>query len=226
MTPFFLLALAMSGAVLWLLLRPLLKTPPTTDMNNDLNPLREQIRQLDALRDSGTLDAEAHALARARVERQLVDQVLQQTPPAPARAAARPVARWPPAWRWACSPSWAPGTPGSAARAAPGRRPPTVAALPTETAPHPMAPGDMRAMVDTLATRLAQNPDDADGWVMLARSYAVLGEHAQARAGVPPGAGGASGRRRCCWPTWPTRWRSATAAASRVSRCSWCSAHW
>lgn len=183
MTPFVLLALAMSGAVLWLLLRPLLKNPPTTDMNHDLNPLREQIRQLDALRDSGTLDAEAHALARARVERQLVDHVLQQTPPATVRATRGPrplkaslagglvvgvLAFVGAGYAWV-------GSPDSA-----GAAPPAMAALPTETAPHPMAPGDMRAMVDTLATRLAQNPDDADGWVMLARSYAVLGEHTQA----------------------------------------------
>src|SRR5882757_579538 len=31
------------------------------------------------------------------------------------------------------------------------------------------------AMVDKLATRLKDRPDDAEGWTMLARSYAVLG---------------------------------------------------
>jgi len=40
---------------------------------------------------------------------------------------------------------------------------------------------DIRAMVDGLAARLAQSPDDLDGWVMLVRAYAVLGEAAAAR---------------------------------------------
>ncbi len=181
--PFVLLALAMCSAVTWLLLRPLLSSPTTPDMTHDLNPLREQIRQLDALRDCGALDADAHALARAKAERQLLDQVLQQLPPAVPQAARSP-------WALKSRLGWGlaigvlalvgagyvwVGSPGST-----GATPPAVAAAPTDTAPHPMAPGDMRAMVDSLATRLAQNPDDVDGWVMLARSYAVLGEHTQA----------------------------------------------
>jgi cytochrome c-type biogenesis protein CcmH len=36
------------------------------------------------------------------------------------------------------------------------------------------------SMVDQLAERLKTRPDDADGWQMLARSYAALGKHAQA----------------------------------------------
>lgn len=46
---------------------------------------------------------------------------------------------------------------------------------------------DIRAMVDGLAARLAENPDDLAGWRMLARSWRVLGdlpkaEEAEARA--------------------------------------------
>ena len=37
-----------------------------------------------------------------------------------------------------------------------------------------------RAMVERLATRLASNPRDADGWVRLIRSYIVLGEPSRA----------------------------------------------
>ena len=39
---------------------------------------------------------------------------------------------------------------------------------------------DIRAMVDGLATRLEDNPDDLAGWRMLARSWRVLGETAKA----------------------------------------------
>ena len=36
------------------------------------------------------------------------------------------------------------------------------------------------AMIERLATRLKDNPNDAAGWGMLARSYGVLGRHAEA----------------------------------------------
>jgi cytochrome c-type biogenesis protein CcmH len=35
-------------------------------------------------------------------------------------------------------------------------------------------------MVDQLAARMQQNPNDAEGWTMLARSYAVLGRYVEA----------------------------------------------
>jgi cytochrome c-type biogenesis protein CcmH len=54
----------------------------------------------------------------------------------------------------------------------------------------------MKAAIEKLASRLKDHPEDLDGWLMLARSYAVLGrpaeasdafEHAQARAMQNPG---------------------------------------
>ncbi|WP_029010338.1 c-type cytochrome biogenesis protein CcmI [Azospirillum halopraeferens] len=45
------------------------------------------------------------------------------------------------------------------------------------------APADdpaIRAMVDSLANRLRDDPSDAEGWQRLARSYSVLGEHDKA----------------------------------------------
>ncbi len=40
---------------------------------------------------------------------------------------------------------------------------------------------DIGAMVERLAARLQDDPDDLDGWMMLARSYTVLGETEKAR---------------------------------------------
>lgn len=43
-----------------------------------------------------------------------------------------------------------------------------------------VTPDQIEAMVGKLAERLKQNPDDANGWVMLARSYKSLGRFAEA----------------------------------------------
>ena len=54
-------------------------------------------------------------------------------------------------------------------------------------APNAGSPGqgpDVRAMVDGLAARLTEEPDDLEGWTMLIRAYAVLGEIENARAAL------------------------------------------
>ena len=43
-----------------------------------------------------------------------------------------------------------------------------------------MSPEQIEAMVAKLAARMEANPDDEQGWVMLARSYKVLGRPADA----------------------------------------------
>jgi cytochrome c-type biogenesis protein CcmH len=51
----------------------------------------------------------------------------------------------------------------------------------------------IRGMVERLAARLEQNPNDKEGWTRLARAYDVLGETTKAEAAraraaqVPPG---------------------------------------
>ncbi|MCC6716256.1 MAG: c-type cytochrome biogenesis protein CcmI [Acetobacteraceae bacterium] len=61
---------------------------------------------------------------------------------------------------------------------------------PPAAAPSPEARAAMiRGMVERLAARLAETPDDADGWQRLGRAYAVMGERAKsaeayARAGA------------------------------------------
>jgi hypothetical protein len=40
--------------------------------------------------------------------------------------------------------------------------------------------GSVASMVDGLAARLENEPDDADGWILLARSYQHIGRHAEA----------------------------------------------
>jgi cytochrome c-type biogenesis protein CcmH len=60
--------------------------------------------------------------------------------------------------------------------------PPAVAAAPAE----PSADQDrmIRGMVERLAARLSQDGSDVNGWIMLVRSYGVLGERERAEAAV------------------------------------------
>lgn len=61
---------------------------------------------------------------------------------------------------------------------------------------HAMTPQQIEAMTARLAERLASNPADGEGWMMLARSYAMMGRHGESAAAfgravsiLPPNAG-------------------------------------
>ncbi len=56
----------------------------------------------------------------------------------------------------------------------------TVAAAIDSQNGHEMSASQITAMVDRLAERLKSHPDEAQGWVLLARSYAALGRYAEA----------------------------------------------
>lgn len=49
-------------------------------------------------------------------------------------------------------------------------------------APHAVTPQQIMGMVAKLAGRLEKNPNDPDGWMMLARSYTALGRYSEASA--------------------------------------------
>ena len=71
--------------------------------------------------------------------------------------------------------------PGAAPDDAAGPRGPTAEQMQAARDLSPEEQAEMiRGMVDGLAARLAEQPDDSEGWRMLARSYGVLGETAKA----------------------------------------------
>lgn len=77
--------------------------------------------------------------------------------------------------------------PGRAALQQEIARAESTGGLPSETpaaAENPQVQGMIAGMVEGLAARLAQSPDDSDGWVRLVRAYAVLGETAKRDAAL------------------------------------------
>ncbi|HKE38997.1 MAG TPA: c-type cytochrome biogenesis protein CcmI [Casimicrobiaceae bacterium] len=56
---------------------------------------------------------------------------------------------------------------------------PAAAAVAEVAAGHDVSEQQVLAMVDGLAQKLKQRPDDAEGWVLLARSYQALGRFSQ-----------------------------------------------
>lgn len=137
----------------------------------DLGALRARLVSLARAHADGTLDEEAYATRRREAERALGDALLASTPPpATVRPSGRLVA------------SLAIAVVVVAVAGYAWRGAPSLAGLGTPPPPAPVAADASReagirqiaAMVDSLAARLRERPDDAEGWTMLGRSYMVL----------------------------------------------------
>lgn len=142
-------------------------------MTDDIPALKRELQQIEARHREGSLSADAYAAEKARVERALVDRVLES--PQPAAPTARPskglvaslaavvvlvagIGYW-----WTGSPRLA----GPAAALA-GAAPPMDAEQAENERKFEQA-------VEQLAAKMEQNPEKAEGWALLARSYVRLG---------------------------------------------------
>lgn len=157
-------------------------------MNPRIEELKRQIRQLEELAASGALPAEQAAASKTKLEQELLALVMQ-----PAAEAAAPAA----APTHAAAATAAAATPrvsrkllagmgvfvlalaaaGYARFGTPSAWKGVPVAQTEEEAGHGNATGQIEAMVGKLEERLKAQPDDAEGWSMLGRSYSALGRY-------------------------------------------------
>lgn len=150
-------------------------------MTRPIDTLRHKLQQLQALHAGGALGAEAYADARTAVERQIVDQVLldgQAVPAAPVRPSRGLQAGLIVGVLALALAGYAyTGAPGFT-----GAQSPAAAAAPVaaDDGSPPVSDEQVAEIVNRLAQRLKDQPDDVAGWALLARSYSAMGRHAEA----------------------------------------------
>jgi len=163
----------------------------------DVPLIKQQLQQLKALHESGTLTLQAYTEASSALERRLLDWILSDTAAASAlQASSAPAAvsaAWPQrrmvaalgllvlalaggTYLWAArSSAKLPGAMMGQAMAQSGADMGT-----SNPAPHATNVEQISVMAERLAARLKTQPNDAQGWAMLARSYAVMGNQPEA----------------------------------------------
>lgn len=194
MTAFVAFALLITLAVLGLLLYPLLLKERKQHVGSaselSIAVLREQLGELDQQRQAGLLDSNVFIEEQAELERRALEDGTVRSaesvaPKAERRARlAALIGLTLPAlaiglYAWLGSPE---ALKPQAAKDAAGN--------------HALNPQQIQNMAAKLAERLQSNPDDGEGWLMLARSYSVLGRYPESAAAfgrattlLPPNAG-------------------------------------
>ena len=171
MTVFVVIAVVMAAAAAVWVLPPLLRRHSGDDgvarAASNLEVYRDQLGELDADLNSGTLSVAQYEHAKLEIERRVLDEAGGEGIPAPRESRN---GRWTAAVLAAtiplCAASlyWLLGNPDALSPQRAG-----IAA-----GEHQVTAQQIEAMVAKLAARLEQNPDDANGWAMLARSYVVM----------------------------------------------------
>ena len=178
MIVFVLVAALLVGVALAWLLPPLIRRDPGALVHDrvqmNLGLLRDQLADLEAERVGGTLSPEQYAESKAELERRVLEETESGTRHAAAvasggRATAAVVAATVPIAAVVLYLSF--GDPG--ALDLQSRR------ADLEHSKQPTAQ-EIEAMLTRLAQRLEKEPDNAEGWAMLARSYYVLRRYPEA----------------------------------------------
>ncbi|TAK88076.1 MAG: c-type cytochrome biogenesis protein CcmI [Betaproteobacteria bacterium] len=167
MTVFWLLsALLVVGALLFVVL-PMLTSRERAGFSRsaaNVSIHRDQLRELQADRDSGMLDVEQYEKAKRELEARLIDDLRERD-----AISERPRRGW-------------------VGAAAAGVAIPLIAVAlyfsvgnpQAITAAHDTNAEQMEVLVEKLAARMARNPEDVEGWTTLGRSYQALGRFGEA----------------------------------------------
>ncbi len=171
-------ALMVAAALAWVLV-PLLRGHQGAGVIREASNvalLRDQLTELDADLASGTLARDQYEQARRELEQRVLDEAK-----APA-AAAGDIAPRAGAWTAAILGGAIPIVAvvlylvlGGPQALAPGAV--QTAATGNE---HDLSPQQVEAMVDKLVARLEKEPDNAEGWVILARTYYSMNRYPEA----------------------------------------------
>jgi len=174
MTTFWMLAVSMTAIALVFTIPPLFRNTREDQLDrNQLNTevIKDQLRELRADLENGKLDKQAYQAARQDLERELLNDLDEDS------AAVTPATR---SGRWIAAillvfiPALAYvtyqqlGAPGIVPRLA-AHVPATQTADSSQQQQH-----SVEEMVTKLAERMREQPDNLEGWIMLARSYAQM----------------------------------------------------
>lgn len=173
MTVFLIGAALLVVAALAFVLPPLLRKEQAVGehlQRDELNlaVLRDQLRELDADLEAGLIEPIAYESARHELERRVAEEVQPQA----VTQASGGNKRWTAVVVGALVPALAIAvylTVGSPAALDPTQQ------VGTNDNTHEVTPEQIEGMVAALAQRLQNEPDNVEGWGMLARSYNALG---------------------------------------------------
>lgn len=177
MTLFVALGVALIAGALAFIVPPLMRRaarPRETRDTVNAAIYRDQLRELESDLRAGTLAPDQHEKARLEIEARLIADLAKgdtpaESPPRGARGAALALAFAIPICALAVYLTV--GNPRAVL-------PPAA----DGANPHGMSVAQFEALVARLAARLKNNPEDAEGWMMLGRSYAVMGRFADSSA--------------------------------------------
>lgn len=179
MTSFVIVAVLLTAVVLALLLLPLLLKERKQHVGSagqlSIAVLRDQLSDLEDQRKAGLLDSELFVEEQAELERRALEdgaasRATTSSSPARKRTLAAAIGLALPAL--AVGLYFLLGTPDA-------MKPQQAA---DAEGNHALSPQQIQVMAAKLAERLQNNPDDGEGWLMLGRSYAVLGRYPESAA--------------------------------------------
>jgi len=171
---FTLLAAVLVAAALGLVLRPLLRARPgaePTPGNANRSIYRDQLAELERDLSLGTLDRTQYEAARAELQRRVLEE---------AGAESVPVSRTASATRTALVIGVAMPVIAALLYWHLGQPQGIDASKQTAQDASPPTPEQFQAMTQQLAERMATNPDDPVGWLMLGRAYKALERYPEA----------------------------------------------